>query len=135
MRSTKRLLTGVLGGGALVIALTGCDAVKGAQQAAEGASNAASTVQVCAEALKIAAFNPDTANPEAAAQGAKDAGQKLSDLAGKATNTTVNQALTDLSTTFKETTATDVVNGSTNWIKTKADQVAALTKACTSTGG
>ncbi len=47
---------------------------------------------------------------------------------------TVYQALNDLATTFKETTATDVVNGSANWIKTKADQVAALTKACTSTG-
>lgn len=131
MRSMKRLAAGILGGGAVVIALTGCDAVKDAQQAAENVSNAASTAQVCAEALKITTFNPDTANPEAAVQGAKDAGNKLSDLAGKATNTTVNQALTDLAATFKETTAADLVNGPADWLKSKADQVAALTKACT----
>lgn len=134
MRSTKRLVAGVLGGGALIVALTGCGALQEAQQTAEGVSNAASTAQVCVEALRIAAFNPDTANPEAAAQGAQDAGQKLQDLAGKATDTTVNQALTELSTTMKETTVSDLVNGPANWVKTKADQVAALTKACTPGG-
>ncbi|MFC0104938.1 bacteriophage spanin2 family protein [Kibdelosporangium aridum] len=134
MRSTKRLVAGVLGGGALIVALTGCGALQEAQQTAEGVSNAASTAQVCVEALRIAAFNPDTANPEAAAQGAQDAGQKLQDLAGKATDTTVNQALTELSTTMKETTVSDLVNGPANWVKTKADQVSALTKACTPGG-
>ncbi|ALG09645.1 hypothetical protein AOZ06_24515 [Kibdelosporangium phytohabitans] len=134
MRSMKRLVAGVLGGGTLVIALTGCDAVQDAQKTAEGVSNAASNAQVCAEAIKIAAFNPDKANPEAAAQSAQDAGNKLSDLANKATNTTVNQALDDLAGTFKEVKPENVVNDSANWLKTKADQVAALTKACTGTG-
>ncbi|CAM3418435.1 bacteriophage spanin2 family protein [Kibdelosporangium persicum] len=134
MRSTKRLLAGIFGGGALVVALTACDTLQEAQQTAEGVSNAASTAQVCLEALKIASFNPDTANPEAAVQGAQDAGKKLEDLAAKATDTNVDKALTDLATTMKETTVTDLVNGPADWLKTKADQAAALTKACTPAG-
>ncbi|RSM78645.1 hypothetical protein DMH04_32775 [Kibdelosporangium aridum] len=135
MRSTKRLLAGVLGGGALIVALTGCGALQEAQQTAEGVSNAASTAQVCVEALRIAAFNPDTANPDAAVQGAQDAGKKLEDLAAKATDTNVDKALNDLATTMTQTTVADLANGPANWLKTKADQVAALTKACGGGGG
>jgi hypothetical protein len=135
MRSTKRLLAGIFGGGALIVALTACDALQDAQQTAQGVSDAASTAQVCLEALKIASFNPDTANPEAAVQGAQDAGKKLDDLAAKATDTNVDKALNDLATTMKETTVNDLVNGPADWLKTKADQAAALTKACSPAGG
>jgi hypothetical protein len=126
----KRLVPVALGAG-LLIAISGCDAVQEVQQTADQVGNAASTAQVCVEALRIASgFNPDTANPQAAAEKAQNAGDELAALAEKAGNTTVNQAIDDLATTMRETTVSDLTSGPADWIKQKADQVSALTRAC-----
>ena len=125
----KRLVPVALGAG-LLIALGGCDAVQEVQQTADQVGNAASTAQVCVDAIRIAGFTPDTSDPQAAVDKARSTGDELAALADKAGNTTVNQAIDDLATTMRETTVADLTNGPAEWIKQKADQVSALTKAC-----
>jgi hypothetical protein len=125
----KRLVPVVLGAG-LLIAISGCEAVQEVQQTADQVGNAASTAQVCVEAIRIAGFTPDTADPQAAVDKAQSTGDELSALAAKAGDTTVNQAINDLASTMKETTVSDLTNGPAEWVKQKADQVSALTKAC-----
>lgn len=125
----KRLVPVALGAG-LLIAISGCDAVQEVQQTADQVGNAATTAQVCVDAIRIAGFTPDTADPQAAVDKAKTTGDELSALAAKAGDTTVNQAINDLATTMRETTVADLANGPAEWLKQKADQVAALTKAC-----
>jgi hypothetical protein len=126
----KRFAPVVISAG-LLIALTGCDAIEGVQQTADSVSNGVSTATVCVDAIRIAGFTPDAADPQAAVDKAKTAGDELAALGAKATDTTVNEAINDLATTMKETTVQDLASGPAAWLQRKADQVSALTKACT----
>lgn len=125
----KRFAPVVIGAG-LLIALTGCDAIEGVQQTADSVSNGVTTATVCVDAIRIAGFTPDAADPQAAVDKAKTAGDELAALGAKAADTTVNQAINDLATTMKETTVQDLASGPAAWLQRKADQVSALTKAC-----
>jgi hypothetical protein len=126
----KRFAPVVISAG-LLIALTGCGALEEVQQTADSVSNGVSTATVCVDAIRIAGFSPDAADPQAAVDKAKSTGDELTALAAKATDTTVNQAINDLATTMKETTVQDLASGPAAWLQRKADQVSALTKACT----
>jgi len=121
-----RLITTVLAGG-LLLTLTGCGV---AAETAGQVSNAASTAAVCADAVRIATANPDLTNPQAAADRAHTAADELTSLAAKASNTTAAEAIDSLAKTMRETTVDDLVKTPTAWVQKKADQVAALTKAC-----
>ncbi|MBP2325080.1 hypothetical protein JOF56_005465 [Kibdelosporangium banguiense] len=125
----KRLATVVLGAG-LVFALAGCDAIQQAQQTADSVSSGVNTATVCVDAIRVAGFTPDSADPQAAVDKAKATGDELTALAAKAGDTTVNQAINDLATTMKATTVQDLASGPAAWLQRKADQVSALTKAC-----
>jgi hypothetical protein len=126
----KRFAPAVLGAG-LVIALAGCGAIEEVQQTADSVSNGVTTATVCVDAIRIAGFTPDAADPQAAVDKAKATGDELAALGAKATDTTVNQAINDLATTMKETTVQDLASGPAAWLQRKAEQVSALTKACT----
>jgi hypothetical protein len=123
---TMRLTTTLLAGG-LLLTLTGC----GVAETAGQVSNAASTAAVCTDAVRIATANPDLTNPQAAADRAHAAADELTGLASKAANTTAADAINGLATTMRETTVDDLVKTPAEWVQKKADQVAALTKACT----
>ncbi len=123
MRRTTTLLAG-----GLLLALTGCGA---AAETAGQVSNAASTAAVCADAVRIATANPDPSNPQVAADRAHAAADELTGLAAKAANTTAAEAINDLATTLRETTVDDLAQRPAEWVRKKADQVTALTKACT----
>ncbi|MET0234827.1 MAG: bacteriophage spanin2 family protein [Kibdelosporangium sp.] len=125
----KRFAPVVVGAG-LVIALAGCGAIEEVQQTADSVSSGVNTATVCVDAIRIAGFTPDTANPQAAVDKAQATGNELSALASKAADTTVNDAINDLATTMKETTVSDLTSGPAAWIQRKAEQVSALTKAC-----
>lgn len=125
----KRFAPVVIGAG-LVIALTGCGAIAEVQQTADSVSSGVNTASVCVDAIRIAGFTPDAADPQAAVDKAKAAGDELAALGAKAADTTVNQAINDLATTMKETTVQDLASGPAAWLQRKADQVSALTKAC-----
>jgi hypothetical protein len=122
----KRLPAAIIGGG-LVLALTACDA---ASETANQVGNAATTVGVCTEAVRIATATPDLADPQAAADRAHAAGRELADLAARAANTTAGEAIGSLATTLRETTVDDLVTGPANWVERKTEQVTALSKAC-----
>jgi hypothetical protein len=122
----KRLMTAAIGGG-LLLALTSCGV---ASETAGQVGNAATTVGVCTEAVRIATATPDLAAPQAAADRAHEAGRELTGLAERAANTTAGEAIDSLATTLRETTIDDLVTGPANWAQRKAEQVTALTKAC-----
>jgi len=115
-----RIAAAVIAGAML---LTACGVV-------EDAKNTASNVGVCADAVRIAAFAPDTADPQATVDKAHAAGNDLAGLADRAANTSAAQAIDSLATTMRETTLNDLTSTPTAWVQKKADQVGALTKAC-----
>ncbi|MEV6639291.1 bacteriophage spanin2 family protein [Amycolatopsis sp. NPDC051371] len=122
----KRLPAAIIGG-SLVLALTGCGV---ASETADQVGNAATTVGVCSDAVRIATATPDLGDPQAALDHAHAAGRELTDLAARAGNTTAGEAIDSLATTLRETTVDDVVTGPADWVQRKTDQVTALTKAC-----
>jgi hypothetical protein len=115
-----RLAAAVIAGAML---LTACGVV-------EDAKNTASNVGVCADAVRIATFSPDTGDPRATVDKAHAAGDELAGLSAKAADTTAAQAIDSLATTMRETTLTDLTSAPTEWVRKKADQVGALTRAC-----
>jgi hypothetical protein len=122
----KRLTTAAIVSG-LLLTFTGCGV---ASETADQVGNAATTVGVCTEAVRIATATPDLGDPQAAADRAHAAGRELTDLAARAGNTTAGEAIGALATTLRETTVDDLVTGPANWVQRKTEQVTALTKAC-----
>ncbi|MEV7039615.1 bacteriophage spanin2 family protein [Amycolatopsis sp. NPDC051061] len=122
----KRLTTAAIVSG-LLLTLTACGV---ASETADQVGNAATTVGVCTEAVRIATATPDLGDPQAAADRAHAAGRELADLAERAGNTTAGEAIGSLATTLRETTVDDLVTGPANWVQRKTEQVTALTKAC-----
>ncbi|GAA3462786.1 bacteriophage spanin2 family protein [Saccharothrix longispora] len=130
MRTSTRLATAVTGLVA-VAALTACGAVQEAADTANAVANTANAVQVCADALSRATTSFDTSSPERAVDQAHETAASLGDLASQAADTTVNQAITALADTLSGVTLDDLVVRPAAWLETKAQQVAALTTACT----
>jgi hypothetical protein len=122
----KRLTAAAIVSG-LLLTFTGCGV---ASETADQVGNAATTVGVCTEAVRIATATPDLGDPQAAADRAHAAGRELTDLAARAGNTTAGEAIGALATTLRETTVDDLVTGPANWVQRKTEQVTALTKAC-----
>jgi hypothetical protein len=122
----KRLTAAAIVSG-LLLTFTGCCV---ASETADQVGNAATTVGVCTEAVRIATATPDLGDPQAAADRAHAAGRELTDLAARAGNTTAGEAIGALATTLRETTVDDLVTGPANWVQRKTEQVTALTKAC-----
>ncbi|OXM61266.1 bacteriophage spanin2 family protein [Amycolatopsis vastitatis] len=129
MRPTHRFATAVAAGG-LLLALTGCGVAQQASETAGQVGAAASSATVCAEAVRIATATPDLTDPRAAADRAHAAAGELSELASRAGNTTVGEAIGTLAGTLRETTIGDLTGAPAAWLRKQADQVAALTKAC-----
>lgn len=119
-----RIAAAVIAGAML---LTACGVVEDAKNTVD---NATSNVGVCADAVRIAAFTPDTSNPQATVDKAHAAGDELAGLADRAANTSAAQAIDGLATTMRETTVKDLTSAPTAWVQKKADQVGALSKAC-----
>ncbi|GAB3893495.1 bacteriophage spanin2 family protein [Kibdelosporangium lantanae] len=115
-----RIAAAVIAGAML---LTACGVV-------EDARNTASNVGVCADAVRIATFSPDTADPQATVDKAHAAGDELAGLADRAADTTAAQAIDGLATAMRETTLTDLTSAPAAWVQKKADQVGALTRTC-----
>ncbi|MGQ0837627.1 bacteriophage spanin2 family protein [Actinokineospora sp.] len=125
MRS--RLAT-VLAAAALVGGLTGCESVREATSAANAATDQAS---ICLEAVKLAGFYPDLSNPEQAAKDAEQTAADLSTLAEKAADTTLRQALTDMSEKVGELGPGNLdPSNVARWANDKVSAVDALSQAC-----
>jgi hypothetical protein len=108
--------------------LAGCDSVNDAANTVGAATDKAS---ICVEALKLAGFYPDLGNPEQAAKDAKKTSEDLARLADQAADTTLRQALTDMSRKVGELGPGDIQPSKvTSWAAEKVNTVDTLTRAC-----
>ncbi|GGP59011.1 hypothetical protein GCM10010185_34360 [Saccharothrix coeruleofusca] len=115
----------------LIGAVSGCEAVQQASDTANQVGQAADKAQLCVQALQLAGYTPDTANPQAALEETQKKAQELNDLAAKAGDTTLKDAIQGVSTTMSQVTLQDLDPQSlATWTQQKLDQVAKLSQAC-----
>ncbi|MCP2259055.1 hypothetical protein LX15_002756 [Streptoalloteichus tenebrarius] len=139
MRRVSLGLAAVLLGVPLALGVGGCKALDD-QGAGSGAvtppsltkaSEAGNKVKICAQALVASNFSPVQSSPERSAREAGDSARELGELAGKASDPQLQQALREMAQAY-----TDVSEGRVQpkdygeWNKVKFDQANRLRKAC-----
>lgn len=130
MRAGRPLATILLALG-LIGAASGCEAVQQAGEAANQVSGAADKATLCIEALKLAGFTPDATDPHRALEETQKKAEELNDLAAKAGDTTLQNAITGVSDTMSKVTLDDLNPANiAEWSQQKLDQVAQLSSAC-----
>ncbi|WHT18414.1 bacteriophage spanin2 family protein [Crossiella sp. CA-258035] len=130
MRAARPVATALLTLG-LFGALAGCGAVQEAANTANKVGDAANKATLCIDALKLASFTPNVADPQKAVEETQKKAKEMEALAAKAGDTTLKGALDGMAKTMNEVTLKDFGPESVaNWMKEKADQVAKLTTAC-----
>lgn len=86
---------------------------------------------LCVDALQAADFTPNLNDPAQTAQEAAEASQKLSDLAGKAQDVTLRDALNAMSTQVAALNTADLtVDNMQTYIDQKVDLYQTLSSAC-----
>ncbi|MGM1060772.1 bacteriophage spanin2 family protein [Saccharothrix sp. Mg75] len=130
MRAGRPVATILLALG-LVGFATGCEAVQDAQNTANQVGQAADKAQLCIDALRIAGFTPDATDPQKAVEETQQKAKELEELAAKAGDATLKDAITGVSTTMSQVTLDDLnPSNIAAWSQEKLDQVAALSNAC-----
>ncbi|GAB2980944.1 bacteriophage spanin2 family protein [Saccharothrix stipae] len=130
MRAGRPVATFLLAMG-LAAAVSGCEAVQQASDTANQVGQAADKAQVCIDALQLANFVPDSTDPQKALEETQKKAQELNDLAAKAGDATVKDAITGMSDTMSKVTLEDLnPANAAAWTQAKLDQVAKLSKAC-----
>ncbi|USX54400.1 bacteriophage spanin2 family protein [Lentzea sp. HUAS12] len=134
MRNSTRLTSVLLAIG-VVVAVGGCSTVQQAADAvgsgAAAVTGAISTAEVCAKALESVGTTPDLTAPQTALDTVHAQANELTGLAASLTDTTISQAVTALATTLSRTTLADLTTTPATWLQARADEVSALTTACT----
>ncbi|NUT50866.1 MAG: bacteriophage spanin2 family protein [Saccharothrix sp.] len=130
MRAGRPVATFLLALG-LAAAVSGCEAVQQASDTANQVGQAADKATVCIEALKLAGFTPDATDPQKALEETQQKAQELNDLAAKAGDTTLKDAITGVSDTMGKVSLEDLSPANiAAWYQEKTDQVTKLTNAC-----
>ncbi len=130
MRAGRPVATILLALG-LAGAASGCGAVQQASDAADQANQTIDKVKLCTEALALAGFTPNTADPQKALEETQAKADELGKLAEKAGDTTLKDAITGVSSTMANVTLTDFDPSKlADWTQQKLDQVAKLSSAC-----
>ncbi|MEU4446627.1 bacteriophage spanin2 family protein [Actinosynnema sp. NPDC050801] len=130
MRAGRPVATFLLAMG-LAAAVSGCEAVQQASDTANQVGQAADKAQVCIDALQLANFAPDSTDPQKALEETQKKAQELNDLAAKAGDATVKDAITGMSDTMSKVTLEDLnPANAAAWTQQKLDQAAKLSKAC-----
>jgi hypothetical protein len=115
----------------LAAAVSGCEAVQQASDTANQVGAAADKAQLCIDALKLAGFTPDATDPQKALEETQQKAQELNDLAAKAGDATLKDAITGVSDTMGKVTLEDLnPSNIASWSQEKLDQVAKLSNAC-----
>ena len=131
MRAGRPVATILLALG-LVGAASGCEAVQQASDTANQVGNAADKAQLCVEALQLAGFTPNSADPQKAVEESQAKAEELNKLAEKAGDTTLKDAITGVSDTMSQVTLSDLDPARfAEWSQKKLDQVQKLSNACT----
>ncbi|MBW4716087.1 bacteriophage spanin2 family protein [Saccharothrix obliqua] len=130
MRAGRPVATILLALG-LVGAVSGCEAVQEASNAANQASQGIDKAKLCVDALALAGFTPSAADPQKAVDETKAKAEELSKLAEKAGDTTLRDAITGVSDSMSKVTLSDLdPTKFADWTQQKLDQVAKLSAAC-----
>ncbi|MFC6089568.1 bacteriophage spanin2 family protein [Saccharothrix sp. BKS2] len=130
MRAGRPIATLVLALG-LAGAVSGCEAVQSAQDTANQVGQAADKAQLCIDALKLAGFTPDATDPQKALEETQQKAQELNDLAAKAGDATLKDAIDGVAGTMNQVTLEDLSPANiATWSQQKLDQVAKLSTAC-----
>ena len=130
MRAGRPVATLLLAMG-LAAAVSGCEAVQQASDTANQVGQAADKAQLCIDALKLAGFTPDATDPQKALEETQKKAQELNDLAAKAGDATLKDAITGVSDTMSNVTVDDLNPANiATWSQQKLDQVAKLSNAC-----
>ncbi|GLW94782.1 bacteriophage spanin2 family protein [Actinokineospora globicatena] len=118
-----RLIT-ALSAAALLGALTACQAV-------QDAGNAADKTSICLEALRLANFSPSTQNLEQTAQDAKKTSEELTGLAERAADTTLRDAINGMAEQVQSLSVPNLDPTTvTNWAQQKLNAFTTLAQAC-----
>jgi hypothetical protein len=113
----------------LTVGLAGCDSVR---EASDTVGQASDKVSICTQAVRLAGFVPDVANPQQAAEEAGDKAEELRRLADQAADKTLEDALNGMADKVGELRAQDISAAKVAaWATEKAEAVDALTRACT----
>lgn len=95
-------------------------------------SGAADKASICVDALKLAGFTPNLSDPAKAAADAERTSRELSELADKAADTTLRDALEGMADKVGELDVRDLdPSTATRWAQEKATTLDTLTRACT----
>ena len=130
MRAGRPVATILLALG-LIGAASGCEAVQQAGDAANQVSDAADKATLCIEAIKLAGFTPGATDPQKALEETQQKAQELNDLAAKAGDATVKDAITGVSDTMSKVTLEDLNPANiATWTQEKLDRAAKLSTAC-----
>ncbi|WP_309117199.1 bacteriophage spanin2 family protein [Saccharothrix sp.] len=130
MRAGRPVATILLALG-LVGAVSGCEAVQQAQDTANSVGQAADKAQLCLDALKLAGFTPNAADPQKAVQETQAKAEELEKLAAKAGDATLKDAITGVSDTMSQLTVNDLDPAKlAEWTSKKLETVNKLSQAC-----
>lgn len=130
MRARRPFVAALLALG-LVGALSACDAVQGASNAANEAGAAIDKVKLCTDAIALAGFSPSTTDPQKALDETRAKADELNKLAEKAGDATLRDAINGVSDTMSSVTLSDFDPAKlAAWSQKKLDQAAKLTAAC-----
>lgn len=111
--------------------LCGLLALGGVSACAE-VSDAADKASICVDALKLAGFTPNLSDPVKTAADAERTSRELSELADKAADTTLRDALEGMADKVGELDVRDLdPSEATRWAKEKVTTLDTLTRACT----
>ncbi|GAA2965086.1 bacteriophage spanin2 family protein [Actinokineospora diospyrosa] len=120
----RHRLTTALTAAALLGALTACQAV-------QDASNAADKTSICLEALRLANFTPSTQNLEQTAADAKKTSEDLTGLAERAADTTLRDAINGMAEQVQSLSVPNLDPTSvTSWAQQKLNAFNTLAQAC-----
>ncbi|CAL9674548.1 hypothetical protein SUDANB95_07739 [Actinosynnema sp. ALI-1.44] len=130
MRAGRPVATILLALG-LVGAVSGCEAVQQAQDTANSVGQAADKAQLCLDALALAGFTPNTADPQKAVQETQAKAEELEKLAAQAGDATLKDAINGVSDTMGQLTVNDLDPAKlAEWTSKKLETVNKLSQAC-----
>ncbi|MEJ2854659.1 MULTISPECIES: bacteriophage spanin2 family protein [unclassified Saccharothrix] len=130
MRAGRPVATILLALG-LVGAVSGCEAVQQAQDTANSVGQAADKAQLCLDALSLAGFTPNAADPQKAVEETQAKAKELEALAAKAGDATLKDAINGVSDSMSQFTAADLSPAKlAEWTSKKLETVNKLSQAC-----
>ncbi|ASO22691.1 hypothetical protein FHR81_005243 [Actinoalloteichus hoggarensis] len=132
MATRPSTLRVALAGASLCVLLAGCSEAENLRDELGQAGEGLNRVQVCAEALGLADFNPQVPTAEEAAQAARDRIDELERLATETTDADVAQGLRDMAASLESVANTEIsAEDVEGWAQQQADRLAELQEICT----